>query len=676
VEAPSYVLSPLSRAPALEGTWPTLFFGRERLPEIQRKLAGLEWAQAGLKQLEAEAEQVMKAAPQVPLERVGWRHDFFSHATCEHLLYEPASPERFLVPSTGEYEATPAQHRAWVLLRHEQTARQLHAIGLLYALTGESKYAEWVREGLLRVSEFFARRDLRNHANHDALFFQPLYDAQFLLLYCTAYGFTRAASCYSAADRQRVEKGIFAEGMPYQRKFLANFGVHNMACYVAAAIAYCGWELDRPDWLEVGLKPHSGWLERSLREGLPSTDSGEVDGLWYEGTLFYHFYALCPLVTLVELRREILGEALLEDLRRRLEAMFLAPWHLADPDLRLPPVGDLGVPLEWRLDWFEHLYEYAGGVLNPERFAPITAALAERSGRRLLYALAFGPDELPAPATPPKNTLLPAAQIGVARQEGACLWFKAGAGSGGHSHPDCLQVLLSAPGGVVAPDLGTAGYALQDFHRYVRSALAHNTLVVEGVPYKPGAKVAFDWQTGEGLVRAEGRTREVYQGVEIARRLWWKAPFLVLVDSFSSGQVHNYGWSFQAYGDLAWEGESEKLALDEPPPAPLADFFEVQGHLRLASELKVTWHLEAKLHLGLRLKSRTPFEAWLGKAAGNPRRPEVGEVYLRTTGEAASFQACFELYAETPLLEDFTASPEYCQLVLSTGERLEGPFQG
>jgi len=106
-----YTLSPHDRGWIIENAWPTIFFGEEAVPEIRRKCRKLAWASRTLGLMKREAELAMATPPMLPVEPAGWRHDFYSRATAEHLLWEPDHPDEFLDPSTRQYEHDDAQQR-------------------------------------------------------------------------------------------------------------------------------------------------------------------------------------------------------------------------------------------------------------------------------------------------------------------------------------------------------------------------------------------------------------------------------------------------------------------------------------------------------------------------------------------------------------------------------------
>ena len=325
-----------------------------------------------------------------------------------------------------------------------------------------------------------------------------------------------------------------------------------------------------------------------------------------EGTTFYHFYSAFPLAALYEVARAR-GRVSAEE-TRRLVALLRAPLHLADPQGRLPPFGDLGAPKSLHLRLYRHLYEYGAGVMDgasgasgasqgeaagePDG-APFGSALALLySGgfpRNSLAAVAFGPDALPPPRRQPLTSVsLPASGVAVLRAplppepgEGSAerdwmqVWLRSGPHGHGHDHPDKLGFVLHAGGEVIAADPGTAGYGLQEHTRFCRSTLAHNTLLVDegdqarvqraSLRFHPGPAVPTGSPHPEaGGGWAVGTLGDAYPGVVLERRVALRAPFLLLEDVCQVGgpdgpdgaaevglRPRRFGWVLHAYGSLA-----------------------------------------------------------------------------------------------------------------------------
>lgn len=665
-----YTLSPHDTGLILEDCWPSIYFGVERLAEIRRKIDKLPWARAAFEQMKREAEAVLRTEPAQPVEQVGWRHDFYSRRSGEHLLYDPANPNRFLDPWTGAFEELPEQHRAWVLLTHERTHRLMRGLAFLYGLTGDERYAGWVAEGLRRAVEMFRHTELRNKEATDALYFQPLYDAPALIMLCDAYALTRSSRVYSAADHEAIRRGIFGEGIPYQIRFLDKSGIHNMSCFVAAALATAGYHFGCRDWVDRALRDERNSLAPLIKRGVPGEAGAEPDGFWFEGTMFYHYYSLCPLITLYELDKRLGGEAARDpDVQRRFEGLFAAPMALADSRLRLPTLGDLGAPKVMSLALYRHVYEYAAGQVAPKRFAPLLAAIYSLGlPRNSLTALAFGPDELPEPQFPAGHALLERRGIGVLRApDDWYLLFKAGPHGAGHDHADKLHFSLNAFGQVLAPDPGTAGYALSDIHPYYRGTFSHNTLFVDGKNQSIVQKASLVWQPEANPPYAQGTVGDAYEGVILSRRLWFDPPYVVVADECVSEAEHCYGFLFHAYGSLTGSVTQRVADLGLPALEPLAPYLSGARRACSGGLLDATWRVAQGLYLRLLATSDGPFEALLGRTPGNPKPDELGVAVLRALGQERRFWSVFEAYRAAPTVSGVTASAQGVTVNLRDG---------
>ena len=638
------VLSPATTGLLLEDVWPTLFFGEEAIAEIARKAKTLPWAQEAVATMQREAEAVMAQPPQLPVEAAGWRHDFYSRATAEHLQYDLASPERYRDPLTGQFEHDPAQHRAWVLLTHERTFRLMRGVGVLYCLTGDERYARWVADGMRQAASYYTHAEFRRQdISGPALYFSNLYDAAMLTLLANACSLTQMSAAYSPEDKEKIRRQIFEERMPTMIEFLRVRPTHNMSCFVSLALGYAGKLFERPDWSALALGETTG-LRRQLRNGIPADAHGEVDGFWYEGTTFYHFYSLCPLVGLWELDRACAGGVAVDaEMRRRYGKMFAAPVTVVDRQLRLPLVGDLGAPRVMNLASYRHLYEYAAGQVDPAQFGPVLSAIYASSGlpRNGLTALAYGPDQLPAPGgIPTSSTCLPVAGLGVFRTAGPeqlYVTFRCGKYVGGHDHPDRLTVALNAFGQPLSPDLGEPGYSLRDKANlsYYRTTLGHNTLFADEAEQTGAA--ALVWQPEATPARAQGTIAAA--GIRFRRTLIVDAPYVILLDDYQAAAEHRYGWVFHAYGPVTVS--APVLTAGGGPAFGMPAFPERPGFAHLHERrigmangpFQARWQVTKDLGLMAAMVSDGDLEVTAATAPGQPYPDTLGALVLRLPGK-------------------------------------------
>jgi len=64
--------------------------------------------------------------------------------------------------------------------------------------------------------------------------------------------------------------------VPYQQRFLDRVGVHNITCYVSAAVV--GHLLGREEWVQRGLHAERTGSQALLRGGVLADGRGEPDG--------------------------------------------------------------------------------------------------------------------------------------------------------------------------------------------------------------------------------------------------------------------------------------------------------------------------------------------------------------------------------------------------------------
>lgn len=633
-----YTLSPEDAGWLIEDVWPTVYFGSDRVPEIKRKISTLPWAKQAWDTMRREADMAIATPPQVPVEACGWRHDFYSRQTANALLYEPDQPKNFLDPSTGKRESDEKQRAAWVLLTHERTFRMMCSLGLLYQITGDEKYAAWAAEGMRRAADYFTHHEFwKKTAQGPTLYYQFLYDAGIVLLLANAYELTMASRAYTDADHAHIRRDIFEERVPNLVQFLIKGPqVHNMACFASAAVASAGRVMKRNDWVERGLGAQTG-LRTQLMGGIETGPGGKLDGFWHEGTLFYHYYSLCTLTTLYELERQA-RDKVDPELTRRFAAMFDAPVQMADQQLRLPPVGDLSAPRTVDLAVYRHLYEYAAGQIDAERFGPVVAAIYEngRMPRTDWTALAYGIDTLPRPGgIPAKSTLLPVTGTGVFRAstpEPFYVLFRCGRDHGGHDHPDRLSILLHAHGQPISPDLGTAGYSLHPLNgNYYRSTMAHNTLFAnEGNQI---GSATLDWRP-DASPNPQARGIVNHDGITYTRTVHFAPPYIVLVDEYASDKAQRYCWAYHAYGDLTAEtdmsgGSPPNLGLSPLPANKTWDNLTQRRTLAVPALLSARWQVAPNLRLRLLTRSDTPFEATAARSIGQPYADTQGALIYR-----------------------------------------------
>ncbi len=668
----------------LEDTWPThwltVYQSDNAGNVISKKCQQSDWAKTHLKRMILEAQELILSAPQLPIEEVGWRHDYYSPETAAYLCYDPTSPDEHYDPIGRNAYSSTALRKAWALLTHERTFRLMRSVGLLYKVTADEAYAEWVASGMLRAADFVETAERsgweRSAFGGKSIWYQPLYEATSLLALANAYALTRHSAAYAASDHDRIRKVIFEARIPRQMDFLRNIGeLQNMAAYAAAAVAIAGEVYGRDDWLTFALGEEFGFV-RWLESNVPDAPDGKPDGWWNEQTTFYHFYALAPLIVLYNLSSSISEQNI-----RRFYAMFEAPLKLAFPNLQLHLMGDLGTPGEYSLVDMRHFYEFAAGQLDSDRFGQVLASIYEQSGvdRGSIWAMLFGPADLPEPKPIIcGHANLPVSGYGAFRSqsEGVTLGFRGGEFRGGHDHPDRLSIYMHTGECPIAVDLGEPGYALRELTEdYFRRTISHNTLFADECDNRGHADVQWDFDSCPSMARG---VIADFEGVRYERTIIFDMPYIVLIDTYQSTSERRFGWVFHASGELQFLNTRASRAVVEQPPygmPPIPQSGNGYGMITqrkaatVSESLRARWVLaDGHKYLDATILSDGGFEATAAKSAGNPLPQERSALILRAPGRSRRFMTIFNLHSGHKGIEEVNVSGNRMEFIGSGGE--------
>nr|WP_256534303.1 heparinase II/III family protein [Lewinella sp. JB7] len=410
---------------------------------------------------------------------------------------------------------------------HKQNWKTLMDAGALFRLTGEEKYATFVRDGLLQYAEAYPSWPLhptdRSYAT-GKIFWQSLNDANWLVYVSQAYD--DIYDWLDPAVRERLNTELFRPMADFLSVGNPQFfnRIHNHSTWGNAAVGMIGLVMDDEELVQRALY---GIPNEELPEDLRDDDSGRImsetgragflaqldlsfspDGYFTEGP-YYLRYALSPFLlfgrALAEKRPElnvltyrdgILGKAI--------DALLLE----ADPQGNFFPLNDsqkgmsLYAPeVVKSVDYGYFLYGRDPSLLSlaevQGRVTLDDAGLAVATGLAAGKAKPFRPRSI-AFTDGPDGT---EGGVGILRaygdgEEQTTLVMKYSAQGMGHGHFDKLSYSLYDRTGEVIQDYGAArwvnidqkggGRYLPENQTYAKQTVAHNTLVVDQVSHYNG----------------------------------------------------------------------------------------------------------------------------------------------------------------------------------------------
>ena len=367
------------------------------------------------------------------------------------------------------------------------------------------------------------------------------------------------------------------------------------------------------------------------------------DGIWWEGAWGYHFYTLSALWGLAEAASNcgiyLYGE--------ELKGMFDSPLKFTMPNLHLPAFNDSG---EVNLRGSASLYELALARYREPRYV----TLLETGNRQNDFALWFGTGELPT--TPPiqwQSTNYQRSGYAIlARGEGeqaTWLCLKYGPHGGGHGHPDKLNFVLYARGGVVAPDPGTARYGLPIQRGWYRTTLAHNTLTVDETSQKPAEGKCIAFGNGSGVDFAIADAGDIYDGVSFVRTAaLLNEKLLVFIDQIRCDREHLLDIAYHNSG--MWDELPDGMAWISPDE-------DGYSYLRDATVRQVTESATLTARVGddwriaLTLAGGEPTEIITGTGVGAHIEDRIPVALFRRHAKETTLAWCVALDGESAQIE-------------------------
>lgn len=185
--------------------------------------------------------------------------------------------------------------------KHKRNYTAMYNAATVFAITGEAKYADFVKNMLLKYAELYPTLPLhpKHKENHPAgkLFWQGLNEAVWLFYSIQAYDLVKSA--IATSEQQKIENDLFRN----VAKFISvdsyeTFNkIHNHGTWAVASVGMTGYVLGDKDLADRALlgsekKGNTGFLKQLDELFSP-------DGYYSEGP-YYQRYAILPFIVFAE----------------------------------------------------------------------------------------------------------------------------------------------------------------------------------------------------------------------------------------------------------------------------------------------------------------------------------------------------------------------------------------
>lgn len=404
-----------------------------------------------------------------------WNHYFFCPEHSVRLSWDRHSPNKHRCPVDGAVFTGEPYYGAWWRWLNGLNAKASYELGILWLLTKEQRYLDKVIAILLQYAKYYP-----DYQEHGGIPYNGPGKANAQTL-CEANchadfvrGFDIVSSQLTAEQYSYIAERLLRCAADFLMAHRCN-QLHNHEVKISSTIGMIGAVLDDPRYLDFAVNSQYGLLYQLEHALLPS-------GLWFEGSLHYHYYALQGFFSFEKFAQGTAFSLLDTPFYKK---MLSLPLNLLMPDMTLPKVNDC-VNGQERITQTD-LYEFAWYYYQEPQFGKLLSTLYQSIPRNNIDALFYGADLPSEILTPPsKNLHDPDSGFTIIRNRpGRAVCIKHGPYGGEHDHYDRLNLIVFNDYKPIIPDLGTTGYGAPMHYGYYKNTFSHNTLCVNGLNQPP-----------------------------------------------------------------------------------------------------------------------------------------------------------------------------------------------
>jgi len=489
----------------------------------------------------AAADALLGKPLEVPQKSGDWI--FYYACPDDDATLRAETPEKHICPRCGKVYTDERTCAAYRTQLNYQIDRNCRTLSLAYALTGDAKYAKPVRDAMLEMARLyptFERHDRWGRKGPLASiggwrYAQLLDEAVALIDLSDAYDLI--ANGLTADERKTIEEKLLG----YVARNIQQFQYfsdpkNNHRTWFNAAYANVGVAIGDKKLLDDAINAQGGLLWQ-LDNSITS------DGIWYEGTMAYHFYALQAVQDTLDATRRA-GWTFADN--AKLKSLWLGPMQSTYPNGAFPVFHDSD---PGNLRDREVFYRWAYDYFKDARFAELAGV--GKAGEKAPLASAD----------------LSGIGLGVLRRQNGdnplCAMIDYGIHGGSHGHPDKLSIVLFGLGRELVLDNGRISYSVPEYQSWCRTTVAHNTVVIDGKNQQEDTGRMLFFKETPQYTAVLAASDGAYPGYALRRFLVLTDSLLIDVFAVRGEKEAQLDWVLHSRGTL-----ESTLALNDRP-APL-----------------------------------------------------------------------------------------------------------
>jgi hypothetical protein len=432
--------------------------------------------------------------------------------------------------------------------QHKQNYQNMVACGLAYQVTGQQKYADYVKNMLLKYAAQYEgwpqHPKKKSNQIPGKIFWQCLNDFVWQVYTIQAYDLVHNA--IPVTDRATIEQHLF---MPVLRYFTTECKetfdlIHNHGTWCLAAVGMTGYVINQPNYVQMALKGSNKDGKTGFLAQLDQLFS--PDGYYTEGP-YYQRYAMLPFVIFAKAIQQNQPQLNIFKYHNSILSKAIdASLQSTYTNGAFFPVNDAMKDKTFQSEELVYGVDIAYADINPQADL---LDVAKQQGRVMVSdaGLKVAKDIAAGKAKPFQYRPMWLSDgnkgdeggLGILRSgtnsDQQCVLLKAASQGMGHGHFDRLNLLYYDNGGEVFSDYGSArfinietkfgGDYLPENKTWAKQTVAHNTLVADESSQYDGELKNAEKYHPELLHFANGATMQVvsaeddhaYNGIKMQR---------------------------------------------------------------------------------------------------------------------------------------------------------------
>ncbi len=523
---------------------------------IKKKIETEEWADRFIKSTTVKLDAFIESYHDEASRVTGWFHHYNCEKCQGRLRFDIENPKEHVCSVCGHVNTGETFNKVWYNMYRGRANSSVYESAVLYRLTDDDKYIRHIKKVLDFysdnyddfVSEPIAKRFEGKLQN------QHLDDASAMIKIILGMDMVREHFTDSEL-KNYYEKLFKREAEMFD--FFAN-RIYNIPVWIKCAQAVIGVFFNEKEHIQKGFYSVFGILDQ-LKKGVTE------EGMWYEGSMHYHFYTIQPIASLMFICRRVEFDIPeMPFVYEKIEKLFEYPLKMMFGNLRLPNPNDAHPYLD--IHNYRTQYEYASVIYDNPLFKKVCSLFYKRGETvstftRLLfnewsdevYDVNFGTVNNPSSGT------------AMLRKDRTEVFFKYGTLTHLHRHPDIMNFEMAFNGDVVSYDIGNGGYASSLFVEWQRKTLCHNTVTLnQKDQYRMSLPLGIVEEYDRENAYIKVKAKAVYEATDFTRA--FRVSENRVEDEFL---VHSWGdysvdWFFYCNGNIKCDYETEKIETLAP----------------------------------------------------------------------------------------------------------------